>query len=219
MRILLPAIGGDYRGTVESESYKWGTERDVTILFVDLRAFSALAKSQQPHEIVVVLNRFIGEMTQAVEAHAGKVDLLLSDGLMAIFGLNGRKEAGARAAILSAQAMMRAMRVLNKEFRNALPMPLRVGIGIHTGPVVLAEIGAQGGGSPATALGETVTVANRLQEATKEALADCLVSQETVSAAGLGSVLRDKREVHVGGRKSAVAAYALAEKAALEAAA
>ena len=217
VRVLLPVIGGDYRSAVESESYKWGAEREVTILFVDLRAFSALAKSQQPHETVVVLNRFIGEMTQAVEAHAGKVDLLLSDGLMAIFGLNGRKEVGARAAILSAQAMLRAMRALNKEFRNALPMPLRIGIGIHTGLVVLAEIGTQGGGNPATALGETVSIANRLQEATKEALADCLVSQETVAAAGLGSVLRDRRDVHFGGRRTAVAAYALAEKAALEA--
>ena len=219
VQILLPAIGRDYRAVVETESYKWGAESDVTVLFVDLRAFSTLAQTQQPYETVVVLNRFIAEMTQAVESHAGKVDLLLSDGLMAVFGVQGRKDAGARSAILCARAMLRAMRVLNKEFRSALPMPLRIGIGIHTGRVVLAEVGAQGGQGAATALGETVSIASRLQEATKETLADCLVSAETAAAAGLVSQMRERHEVQFQGRSAAVTAYKLPEKELAETAA
>lgn len=219
VQILLPAIGRDYRAISETESYKWGAESEVTVLFVDLRAFSTLAQTQLPYETVVVLNRFIAEMTQAVDSHAGKVDLLLSDGLMAVFGLQGRKEAGARAAILSARAMLRAMRVLNKEFRSALPMPLRIGIGIHTGKVVLAEVGAQGANGAATALGETVSIASRLQEATKEILADCLVSAETAAAAGLMSQMRERQEIQFQGRSTAIIAYALPEKELAETAA
>ena len=219
VQILLPSIGKEYRAVSETESYKWGTEREVTVLFVDLRAFSTLAQTQLPYETVVVLNRFLAEMTQAVESHDGKVDLLLSDGLMAVFGLSGRKEAGARAAILSARAMLRAMRVLNKEFRSALPLPLRIGIGIHTGRVVLAEIGAQRTGGAATALGETVSIASRLQEATKEKLADCLVSAETLTAAGLTTLMRERRDIHFPGRNAPVAAYPLSENEPVESAA
>jgi adenylate cyclase len=200
VQILLPAIGRDYRSASEAESYKWGVETEVTVLFVDLRAFSTLAQSQQPYETVVVLNRFIAEMTQAVEAHEGKVDLLLSDGLMAVFGMQGRREAGARSAILGARAMLRAMRVLNREFRSALPLPLRIGIGIHTGKVVLAEVG------------ETVSIASRLQEATKEALTDCLMSGETAAAAGLTSQMRARQEIQVQGRAAPITAFALPEK-------
>ena len=219
VQILLPSIGKDYRAVLEKESYKWGAERDVTVLFVDLRAFSTLARTQLPYETVVVLNRFIAEMTQAVDSHDGKVDLLLSDGLMAVFGATGRKEAGARAAILSARAMLRAMRVLNKEFRSALPMPLRIGIGIHTGRVVLAEVGTRGAGGAATALGETVSIASRLQEATKEQLADCLVSSETLTAAGLVALMRERKDIAFAGRSGALAAYALSENEPIEAAA
>ena len=219
VQILLPAIGRDYRAMSESESYKWGVESEVTVLFVDLRAFSALAQTQLPYETVVVLNRFIAEMTQAVEAHQGKVDLLLSDGLMALFGLQGRRESGARSAIRSARAMQRAMRALNKEFRSALPMPLRIGIGIHTGKVVLAEISGQGGHGAASAIGETVSIASRLQEATKEALADCLVSSDTMAAAGLMSQARGRKDVQFQGRSASITAYMLPEKELAEAAA
>ena len=219
VQILLPAIGRDYRSASETESYKWGVESEVTVLFVDLRAFSTLAQSQQPYETVVVLNRFIAEMTQAVEAHQGKVDLLLSDGLMAVFGAQGRREAGARSSILSARAMLRAIRVLNKEFRSALPLPLRIGIGIHTGKVVLAEVGGLGARGAATAFGETVSIASRLQEATKEALTDCLVSAEAAAAAGLTSQMRARQEIQVQSRAAPMTAYALPDKEFVEAAA
>ncbi len=185
IQILLPTVARGGHVDWNEEAYKWGVEREVTILILDIRAFTTLSRKQLPQDTVVFVNRFVAEMSQSVEAHGGRVGMYLGDGLMAVYGLGGQRGFGSRSATLSAMDMLKVARRLNSEFSSALPMPLRVGIGIHTGKAVIARVGDAERGYMMTALGETVSIASRLETATKELLADCVVSDEAVAASGL----------------------------------
>jgi adenylate cyclase len=216
VQILLPLTGRASAAGWEEEAFKWGVERDVTILFVDVRGFTSLARKQLPSDLVVVLNRVISEMSQTVEARGGRVAMYLSDGLMAVFGLNSSRGAGSRAAIHAALDMLKVARALNTEFASALSMPLRIGVGIHTGPAVIARIGDEERGYTVTALGETVSIASRLEAATKELLADCLISEEAISASGLKLLGTSQKEIHARERSTPVKAHAIADLAEVE---
>ena len=169
-----------------------------------------MSQKQVPHELIALLNRFIAEMSQAVEAHNGEVDLLLSDGLMAFFGLGGSREKACRDAIFAARDMMRAVRALNQELAGALPMPVRIGIGIHVGPVIVAE-SHTGSAAEVSALGETVSIASRLEAATKEVLADCLISADAAQAAGAQFPAASRRDIQIRGRETPLKAFAVTE--------
>lgn len=211
VQILLPAIARDAGLDWEEESYKWGVDRNVSILFVDIRAFTSLSKKQLAHDTVLLVNRFLGEITQAVEAHDGRIGMYLSDGAMAIFGLGGQRGMGARNALAAGRAILRAARMLNSEFGSALPIPFRVGIGIHSGSAVIARVGDDERGYIVTALGETISIASRLEQATKELLADMLVSEAAVQAAGSKPPNAIPRDVPMRGYDEPIKAYAYSE--------
>ena len=135
--------------------------------------------------------------------------MYLSDGLMAVFGLSNTRSAGSRAAIAAARDMLKVAETLNAEFSAALPIPLRVGIGVHTGPIVMARIGDEERGFMVTALGETVTTAGRLEAATKGSLTDCLVSETTLTEAKHAIPATEKREINIPGISQPVFAYPL----------
>lgn len=219
VQVLLPAFARERGLDWEEEAYKWGVDRKVAILFVDIRAFTTLTKKQLPHDTVLLVNRFIAEITQTAEAHNGRIGMYLSDGAMAIFGLGGQKGMGCRDAIAAGRDMLRVARSLNAELGSALPMPLRLGIGIHCGPAVIARIGDAERGYMVTALGETVTIASRLESATKEMLADMLVSEEALQASGLTLPGAMMRQVSLRTHDEPIKAYAFTEPVATEAAA
>lgn len=217
VQILLPPTAGERQLDWDEEALKWGSERNATVLFVDLRAFTRLTETQLPYDLVILLNRFLEEMRQAIEAHGGRVTTYQTDGLMAVFGLaSSGRGMGSRSAIAAARDMLRAMETLNREFAAALPLPLRIGIGIHTGPIVLARVGDEERGYMVSVLGETVNIASQLEEATKERLADCLVSRETLVAANWAVPEKAQREIHLAFRAAPVIAFplAIAEEAA-----
>jgi adenylate cyclase len=209
LQIVLPVDINNGQLDWNDEAFKTGVEQAATVLFVDLRAFDRLTQTQLPFDLVVLLNRFVEEMRQAIESHGGRVTMFLTDGIMAVFGQAGQR-AGARAAIAAAKDMLKSSEILNGEFSSALPQPLRIGIGIHTGQVVMARVGDDEHGYMATALGETVTIASRLENATKELLSDCLISKETLRAAGMPIPTTEQREIHMTSRNEPVTAYPLA---------
>ncbi|MEL6621917.1 MAG: adenylate/guanylate cyclase domain-containing protein [Pseudomonadota bacterium] len=209
VQILLPLTSDGSNPELSDDGLAMGTEREASVLFVDVRAFSKMLTTQLPYDVIVLLNRFIGEMRQAIEAHDGRVLSVQSDGLMAVFGLDGDRRAGSRSALLASRDMLRAVDAMNEELHAALAMPLRVGIGVHKGPVVLGGIGDEGRGFTITALGESVTIASRLEAATKRVLADCLVSEDVLTAAGRGIPTGERREVTVPGRAEPIVAYSV----------
>ena len=155
-----------------------GEVREVTILFQDLRGFTSLSEKTPPAALLQLLNTFFTEMVAAVEAHRGIVKQFTGDGVMALFGAPVSQAEDPTRAVRTALAMLARLEALNSRRQARGEVPLRIGIGIHTGEVVAGCIG------PDTrveysVVGDAVNVASRVQELTKELGAAILVTQST----------------------------------------
>ncbi len=144
-----------------------GIEQDVTVLFADLRNFTARCAVEPPQQIVTLLNLFLTEMVEIVEQrHEGMVNKFLGDGFMALFGVGEHQVNHAALAVAAGQEMLVRLEHLNRYLATQRKSPLAMGIGIHTGRAVVGSIG-----SPQrleyTAIGDTVNVASRVESLTK----------------------------------------------------
>lgn len=216
LRILMPVLGHHAEAVPEEDITEWAVEREATVLCLDLRAFGTLTRSRLPYEIAVLVNRFSAEMTQVVESHGGRMDRMYGDGLLAVFEMADDRSRAARNAIKAARDMTRVLDLLNQEMVGALPIPIRAGIGIHTGPVVLARISDGMRAASMMAMGSTVTVAVGLETATKDLLVDCVISAETVQASKYDFAGEPKRELMIEGHDESVTVYPVADRAALQ---
>ena len=118
-----------------------GSEQEVTVLFADLRKFTALAERRLPYDVVFFLNRYFEAWGHAIEEAGGVTNQFTGDGVMALFGVDTDPARGCRQALLGAQAMARSVAALSRSLADDLDEPLRIGIGIHTGPAVVGQMG------------------------------------------------------------------------------
>src|SRR5215471_2848652 len=181
-----------------------GSEREIAILFADIRGFTALAEGRLPYDVVFVLNRYFSAMGRAIETAGGRVDKFIGDGVMALFGIEGGTQAGCREALAAARQMSERLGELNRSLEEELDRPLRIGIGIHCGPVIVGEMG-YGDAAAITAIGDAVNTASRLEGLTKEYDCELVVSEETVGRAGLDLSEFPRREIEIRGRREALA--------------
>jgi adenylate cyclase len=184
--------------------------RDLTVMVADLRAFSALSERQLPQELIGLLNRFFDEMSQAITAHDGRIDAFYGDGFMAVFGLEGTQAQAAQAAIAAAADIVRAVEALNREFGAALPLPLRIGIGIHTGNAIIGAVESGHLGRREITVGETVMIASQLESATRRVLADVVVSEETIRVAARSYPGTTPLKIAIKGRETPLPAFGFA---------
>lgn len=184
--------------------------RGLTVMVADLRAFSALSERQLPHELIGLLNRFFDEMGQAITAHGGRIDAFYGDGFMAVFGLEGSAARAGISAITAAGDIVLAVEALNREFGAALPLPLRIGIGIHTGQAVVGAVQSDNLGRHEITVGETVMIAAQMEAATRRVLADIVVSEATIAATGRSFSSATALKVPIKGRDKPMAAFGFA---------
>jgi adenylate cyclase len=161
-----------------------GQEREIAVMFADLRGFTEIAEQKLPYDVVFVLNRYFDAMGRAIEASGGRVDKFIGDGVMALFGTTGDAAAGARQALAAARQMSVNLAELNATLAHDLDKPLRLGIGIHVGPAIVGEMG-YGRTVSLTAIGDTVNIASRVEALCKDFQAELVVSDSAVEAAGL----------------------------------
>ncbi|MCK9275196.1 MAG: GAF domain-containing protein [Syntrophales bacterium] len=164
-----------------------GTESDrklreefktVTLLNIDIRGFSGMAKSMGPQKTVAVLNFFFSVMGDIVFRHEGIVDKYLGDGFLALFGAIGSSASDADNAIAAALEMKKALTMLNDYFVSEAETELCVGISIHTGEVVIGNIGFDKK-MDYTVIGDSVNAVFRLQNMTKTCPNSILISEMT----------------------------------------
>jgi len=153
------------------------SRRTVTVLFADLKGFTALCDRLDPERMVPILNGYFRVMTQAITEHHGRVTELTGDGMLALFGALEPNPWQAQDAVLGALAMRQALVRYNETLRvRALP-ELEVGIGIHRGEVLAGVMGNEEL-SKFGVVGDAINVASRVQEITREFGVDLLITQE-----------------------------------------
>jgi adenylate cyclase len=197
------AVDGRVRGGLE------GSERLITVVFVDMRGSTTLGEAKLPYDVLYVLNQFFQEMTKALTATNGHYSQFTGDGLMAIYGLYDEKPAsGAADAVRGAREMLARLDQLNYQLRSDLREPLRIGIGIHYGEAIVGAMGPPRS-QIITAIGDTVNTCARLESLTKDF--DCLaiVSRPAAEAAGLRLKDHTLHQAPVKGRMEPVQFYAL----------
>lgn len=189
-----------------------GVERRLSVLFADIRGFTTKCEDLPPARAVQLLNLYHAHMTAVIEEHGGIVNQLVGDGLMALFGATGsgpsEENDGANAAIAAGIAMIDGLGALNRRLAGEGFEPVRIGVGVNTGPAVVGTIG-----SPRrmefTAIGDTVNTAARIEGMTKETGSPFLISRETWVCADPKPAAEALPPREVRGREHKIVLYAV----------
>ena len=206
---LLPANAQASDGYAQP-AYLAGQERTIAVLFADLRSFTGIAESKLPYDLVFLLNSYFEAVGESITTAGGAVDKFIGDGVMALFGVDNGPEEGCRQALAAAQAMIVRVDGLSRALSEDLSVPLRIGIGVHCGPAVVGRMG-YGESIHVTAIGDTVNVASRLQDATKEFQCQLVFSEEVAKQSGLEIAGLPRHELTVRNRQGALTIYAVEE--------
>jgi len=199
---LLPPTASP-KEALRRPSYVAGMEKEIVILFADLRGFTRLSEHKLPFDVVFLLNRYFTEMGHAIEDAGGRVDKFIGDGIMALFGIDATPEAGARASLAAAKRMGENLAALNRALSADLSEPLRIGLGLHLGPVIVGEMGYAKAVS-VTAIGDAVNTASRLEALTKDYKAELVVSEAVEKAAGIDLSRFAAHEIEIRGRTTSL---------------
>src|SRR5215212_295655 len=184
------------------DSFKLGgVSQVITILFADIRGFTRISEHAPPEKIVGLLNRYFSAMTDIIFAHGGTLDKYLGDGLMALFGAPTATPDDASNALNAAVAMQRRLLGINRELREEGFQEIGVGMGLHTGEVIVGYIGSERR-SEYTAIGDTVNTSSRLES---NALGgEILISDATARAAHSRYKLTPREAIMVKNREQPV---------------
>ncbi|AUD00035.1 adenylate/guanylate cyclase domain-containing protein [Bradyrhizobium sp. SK17] len=176
-----------------------GQERYLVSMFVDMRGSTQLAEKRLPFDTVFIVNRFLGAVSQAVLEAGGRPNQFIGDGMLALFGLSTDRHEACRQALRAAALIAANIEELNQFLSHDLREPIRFGIGVHGGEVIVGDIGYRDH-MVFTALGDAVNVAARLQDMTKALACEAVISDEVRVTAGLADDALPVQEVAIRGR-------------------
>ena len=158
-----------------------GESRPMTVLFCDVRDFTALSENLPPRELSAMLNAYLTPMTEIIHAGHGTVDKYVGDAIMAFWGAPIDNPNHARDAVLTAMAMQHRMSSLAEEFRKRGWPELSIGVGINSGAMNVGDMGSEFR-KAYTVLGDAVNLASRLEGLTKEYGVGVIMGEDTRAA-------------------------------------
>lgn len=184
-RLAAPAVAR-WVAETDSNALRAGWEQEATVLFADICGFTDLCETMPPGDVAAFLADFRVRAARAIEAAGGLVDKFVGDEVMAVFGVpqaapEDAAPEDADRAVAAARALAAAMSEWSREREQTGLPPVRIGIGLHRGPVFVGAIGAER--VEFTAVGDTVNVARRLEQMTRTLACSCLASEAVVQEA------------------------------------
>jgi adenylate cyclase len=201
-KVVSPEIA---RELLSKEIELGGEERQATILFSDIRKFTQLCENREPKAILHLLNRYLSGMSDVIEQHNGVIDKYIGDAIMALFDVPVSKQDAPEQAVNAALKMVNALATLNTALLNEKALPIRIGIGIHSGDVVAGNMGSENRLNY-TVIGDSVNLASRLEGLTKYFGVTIIVSEATAKKCKSLS-FKELGRVQVKGKKNAITIF------------
>ena len=183
-----------------------GIEKETVIMFCDLRGFTRLSDGKMPFDVVFILNKYFKLVTDAVEENKGRIDKFIGDGVMAIFDKDTTISKNCKNALKGAAMITTYLNELNDELSTDDIEPLRLGIGIHSGNAIIGKMG-YGEASTDTAIGDTVNVASRLEQLTKDYSCQLMFSSTIAENAELDKTKLNSVKTKIRGKKDYLEAF------------
>jgi len=200
-RITEDGFGGIELGKAESAI--------ITILFSDIRSFTNLSEYMTPQELLDFLNSYLQRMNAPIHENGGFIDKFIGDAIMALFDHPEGTDAGeAQSAILAAIKMQKELKLYNEDRQRWGKIPIKIGIGIHSGPVIIGTVGSEDR-MDSTVLGDSVNLASRIEGLTKKYGVGILISDATLALLENPSEFKYRKldTVCVKGKTKAVSIY------------
>ncbi len=181
-----------------------GERRTVTILTSDLRGFTAISEQLPPEEVVKILNFYLGHMANVITSYNGTIDEFMGDGILVLFGAPVSRKDDADRAVACAIAMQLALEEVNKQVTAWGYPPLKMGIGINTGEVVVGNIGSEKR-TKYGVVGSEVNLTYRIESYTKGR--EILISEKTLKSLKSKVSIAETRQVSPKGVKQPITIY------------
>ncbi len=182
-----------------------GENREMSVLFSDVRGFTTISESLEPTELTRLMNEFLTPITRIIHEHRGTIDKYMGDAVMAFWGAPLKDEQHATNALDTALAMVEAMKLVTEEFAAKGWPAIQVGIGISSGPMNVGNMGSEFR-MAYTVMGDVVNLGSRLEGQTKNYGANIIISQETAAMIS-GYALRELDLIRVKGKNVPITIY------------
>ena len=193
-----------------SGKYAMGRDIKLVVMFADMRGFTSLSEGRLPYDVVFILNRYFSYMGEAIEENGGFIDKFLGDGIMAIFGLDADLKTACRQSIAASRKMADRLVEINEQLGHDLKEPLRIGIGLHAGDVILGEMGYKLA-TKLTAIGDAVNTASRLEVLNKKANSQLIFSRELAEIGGFDTTGLEERRILLRGKENPLSVFIIKE--------
>jgi adenylate cyclase len=185
-----------------------GDKKDLTVLFSDIRGFTTISEKLTPEALVALLNEYLTAMTNLVFEYDGLLDKYMGDAIMAVFGAPLDQPDHARRACLTALAMMRELRRLQKKWKDEGRPAFDIGIGVNSGDMVVGNMGSEMR-FDYTVMGDMVNLGSRLEGTNKEYGTNIILSEFTYEKVKNSMCCRELDGVRVKGKIKPVKIYEL----------
>ena len=183
-----------------------GEEREVSIMFTDIRGFAALSEDLTPQETVTLLNLYFEPMTELVRQHNGTLDKFIGDALMAYWNAPLDVPDHPVKAVETAIAMQEAMQTVNRKLRENMNLEIRMGVGLHTGKAYVGNMGTKDYINY-TLIGDNVNLASRLEGLCPKYNVGIVVSEDVRNACRDAFAFKRLDRIRVRGKYQAVTIY------------
>ena len=197
---IRPLVDAPLSSLTEYErTYLSGTEKELVIMFIDLRNFTPLSEKMLPYDTVYLLNQYFKIAGEAIEDNGGRIDKFIGDGIMALFLEETTLQKNSENSLIAASRIAKGIKKLSLSTEADFDSKLAIGIGIHVGNSVVGSMG-YGDNISETAIGDSVNVASRLEQLTKQENCELIVSEKLFEQSEVKVTPTERKTVEIKGK-------------------